>query len=558
MPEAAFPSLRRFARHALRLPQLALFPERNPMPVALLTRSGGLLYSNPAWQRLRAAVGAASDDARAMLPDDLERRIAEAWEHEVPSRRWEYELGGSTFECRVQVLRDRGLAHVYLEDVSERRRAERLLLHQTRHDGLTGLPNRASLEDRLQQSLRGGELATGLLLLDLDRHGVVIDSLGPRVGDALLQATGVRLAASLARLAPGWGDVFRFEGDSFAVLLSPLPSAAAAARVAKDLVAAMRAPVPIGGRALRVTLSAGLTLAAREARDPLALVREAQLALHRVQKQGGDGYTCYSAELDQMARDWLGLEGGLREALDGDGLSVAYQPQFEIPGLTLVGHEALARWTHAERGSVAPARFIPVAEESGLIGALGDWVLRRACHEMGTSQAGGQAAVLAVNVSARQLADAGLPERVAGVLAETGMRPGSLEIEITETAAMSDPAAASVRLEALHRLGVRIAIDDFGTGHSSLAYLSRFPLDRLKIDASFVQGLGRGSRDETIVATVVEMGHRLGLRVLAEGVETEEQLGCLASFGCDEAQGFLLGRPQALHAGRASGEAAGL
>jgi len=429
-----------------------------------------------------------------------------------------------------------------IDDVTEYKRYQTELEHQATHDALTGLANRSLLADRLEQALvyaRRSGRPLAVLLLDLDRFKHVNDTLGHSTGDALVRAIGARLTAAVRD-----GDtVARLGGDEFVVVLTGLARADDVAAVAHKLLRAAAAPVEVNGRELRASASIGVALFPQDAADAESLLAHADAAMYAAKEQGGACFRYFVPELNRRAVRRLALEAGLRRALERGELRLHYQPQTDIAG-TFIGVEALLRWQHPDLGLVPPADFIPLAEETGLIEPIGDWVLRTACRDVQAWEAAGLPALnVAVNISPRQFRSGDLAVRLRAILAERGFDPGRLELELTESAVMHDAAAAARVLAEVKALGVRIALDDFGTGYSSLAALKRFPIDTLKIDRSFVADLPGDAEDAAITGTVIAMGHALGLAVLAEGVETQAQLDFLCRAGCDALQGYLLARP---------------
>jgi len=382
-----------------------------------------------------------------------------------------------------------------------------------------------------------------VLLLNVDRLRRVNEGLGHAAGDHLLVQVARRVAAVARAVEPIAGEAFRFDGDTFAILVAAPGVDAAPARLAGALLATLSVPFSLDEREVTVTASAGIAVAPGDGDGGPALLRAAEVALDDVKKRGGNGFRCYAPALDAMARDYLDLESGLRRGLVGNELFLAFQTQVDLVSGREIGREALLRWRHPEHGLVAPAHFIPVAEESGIIGPLGSWALREACRVAAGWSAPADLATVAVNVSPLQLHGAGFVEHVATNLADASLPAERLEIEVTESAAMEDHAAVARTLVRLKDIGVGIALDDFGTGHSSLSRLCQLPIDTLKIDRSFVDGIGQDRDSETLTRGIVEIGHRLGMSVLAEGVETEDQAAVLRGWGCDAAQGFLFGRP---------------
>jgi len=428
-----------------------------------------------------------------------------------------------------------------LRDVTARKRDEARLARLALEDTLTGLANRISLSLAIGSALdraRDGGPPFGLLFCDVDRFKRINDTLGHEVGDRALQA----IAARLSRVARRGDTVARLGGDEFVVLMAESASAEVADRLARVVVDAFRAPLLVGPHALYLTLSVGTCQYPGGRTDTAAMLRHADAAMYRAKTAGRNRAMSYPGELDEVSLQALQLERDLHDHCPRE-LEVHYQPVVALATGRCVGVEALLRWRHPHRGLLEPDTFITLAEQSGLIRELGSWVLREACTQVGHWQRGRREPLaLAVNVSALQV-DAALVRDIAAVLDDTGLDPGCLTIEITESEVLHDEHGALGVLAELKTLGVRIATDDFGTGYTSLEQLRRYPLDVLKIDRSFVGGLGGNSADEIIVAALVSLAHDLGLEVVAEGVETLDQRDRLAFYGCDQVQGFLYAPP---------------
>jgi diguanylate cyclase (GGDEF)-like protein len=437
--------------------------------------------------------------------------------------------------------------------VVERIRAQEQIAHQAMHDGLTGLPNRFLFHDRVELALarsqRRGTFGA-VLFLDLDRFKVVNDTLGHTVGDELLKDVSDRLAATLRAsdtVARFRGDEFtlaHFGGDEFVVLCEDLASEEQTVRVAERIQQALLRPFSLRGEDYVVTASIGIALAS--AGEAEGVVRDAEAAMYRA-KEGGPGrWELFDEALRGRALERLGMERALRGALESGELRLHYQPIVALDGGSIQGVEALVRWQHPERGLVLPGEFIPIAEESSLILQIGAWTLREACEQAcrWRTRFGDRAPLpVSVNLSARQLAQAELPEIIRQVLADTGLSAGDLAIEITETALIENSRVPATSLVELKSLGVTILLDDFGTGYSSLSHLRRFPIDILKIDRSFVMHLGAGGDDAAIVQAIAGMAHALGLEVVTEGIESLEQAGQAQALGCGWAQGYYFARP---------------
>jgi len=429
-------------------------------------------------------------------------------------------------------------------DLSAIKHSQQELDFLAHHDPLTGLPNRLLFGERLQQAARvSGDLAPGgaLLLLDLDHFKHINESLGHSVGDQLLRMIGERLRDSL----PGVATLARLGGDEFGVICPGVVQSDAAAQLAQHLLERLREPFLIEGETLFIDASIGISLFPDDGDASEALLRNADSALFRAKASGRQTLSFYSEEMTAQARQRVKLEAELRLALEQGQLRVHYQPLHRLLDRQLVGVEALVRWAHPQRGLVPPGEFIPVAEDSGLIGEIDHWVLREACRQMRLWQAGPAAPrFVAVNVSSRLFSRGALDVQVAQVLEETGLDPACLELEVTESAIMDAPDNARALLQRLRQLGVHLAIDDFGTGYSSLARLKDLPVHKLKLDRSFVAGLPGDAGDAAIARAVVALGSSLQLQVLAEGIETAEQADFLLAIGCPFAQGYWFGRPQ--------------
>jgi diguanylate cyclase (GGDEF)-like protein/PAS domain S-box-containing protein len=440
------------------------------------------------------------------------------------------------FEGRRAVL-------VLAQDITERIRLEEQLRDQALHDPLTRLANRLLLQDRIEHALtrqQRTEKPFGLLLLDLDNFKNVNDSLGHAAGDHLLVAVAGRLKSCLRAS----DSAARLGGDEFAILLEEVTGADHAASVAERLVEAMRLPFTVEQREIFLGVSIGVAMSDSTRQTADEMLRDADLAMYVAKAQGRGRHVVFSPRMREAALDRVALEHDLRRSVNAGDLHLVYQPQIDLETGETVGVEALVRWKHPVQGNVPPDRFIPLAEEAGLIGALDAWVLETACAQTRAwREAGAGGLHVAVNLSGSEFEDSALVDRITDVLERHRLTPSDLELEITERVAVQQDGSARDTLDRLRAMGVRIAIDDFGTGYSMLASLRRFPGDKLKVDKAFVQEIVDRQDRAPLVAAIVAMGHGLGLEVIAEGVETEEQLAALRRLGCDGAQGYLLGRP---------------
>lgn len=457
---------------------------------------------------------------------------------------------GQTFPAGTRINRvddpQSGLPAHYvwiLADITERKEAEDRMRHIAQTDALTGLPNRMALLMRLAQILpdaRRHQWKVAMMFLDLDRFKTINDTLGHQVGDELLR----EVACRLSRLVRESDFVARLGGDEFVIILPAISTPADAATVASKITATLSTPIEADGHELHTSPSIGISIFPDDGTDGNTILKNADTAMYHAKAAGRNNYQFFAAEMNQSAAERLNIERMLRHAIARNELSIDFQPQFDAASRQPTGVEALARWYHPTDGMISPARFIPVAEETGLIVDIGEWVLTAACREMAHwIHAGLKPLRVAVNVSALQLRRRDFCETVANALATSGLAPELLELEITESAVMENPQEAIKVLERLGRMGVTLAIDDFGTGYSSLAYLKLFPIDHLKIDRSFVADIEHDLNDRAIAFGTIALAHSLGLKVIAEGVETEDQLDLLRGNRCDEVQGYLLSKP---------------
>ncbi len=532
-----------------------LLSEHGADMVASLDMNGQITYVSPAVETL---LGYTAVDFRKrnladlVHPSDLET-VSEAFRQllEQESMRVSYRVrkqDGSYiwFETLSRVVRDANGAATGIvatsRDMTERKQIEEQLAHLAYHDHLTGLPNRAAFLDRLTASLqtaRSGHVA--VIYVDIDNFKVINDSLGHQAGDEALIEVGERL-----RRLPMIRAVARLAGDEFTILLDDIPDADAVINRTEQITAALDAPLSCGGREFQVTFSLGVTLGTPRITQAKDLMREADVALHYAKRQGKARYVLYHPSMTAYTLERLEIDAELRRAIRQQELTLFYQPIVALKSRTVVGAEALIRWRHPRRGWVSPGEFIPIAEQSGYIITLGRWVLEQACREARTWQSKFHPEMpltVSVNLSAVQVQDPALVDEVAEVLEQTGLEPQCLTLEITETALMQNPEFTRPILQRLKSLGIRLAMDDFGAGHSSLHYLKQFPIDVLKIDRSFVMGLGLNRVDSALVRTVINLAGVLNMAVTAEGVESPEQVAELAGIGCDKAQGYYYAQP---------------
>lgn len=545
--------------------------EHSSAAIMVADPAGRIVQVNDAFERI---TGYSGNEVRGQWPSALSadrqqaNHMAFVRDHILRVGKWEGELwlkrkDGDTYPCWIGITAVRDaegdlVSYVcFFSDMSERKASEKRIHRLAYYDSLTLLPNRTLFQDRLHSSLqlaarRGTWVA--LMFLDLDRFKPINDSLGHAAGDQMLKQVAMRLASCVEED----DTVARMGGDEFTFLLRAVPdrgqALTRAIHVGERVLASLAEPFVLSGREFFVTASIGIALSPQDGDDISQLMKNADTAMYHAKARGKNNFQFYQAEMNARALERLELESDLRHALDQQQFVLHYQPQFRSDGQTLTGVEALLRWQHPMRGLVPPSEFIPALEELGLVVDVGDWVIGEACRQIARWQAQGrEVPKVSVNLSARQFADGNLAQRIATLLQASGIAPACLELELTESILMQDVGAAMRILDSLKRLGPSIAIDDFGTGYSSLNYLKQFPIDVLKIDRSFVDGLPAGEQDGQIARAIIAMAHSLGMTVIAEGVENQAQLDFLREHKCDEVQGFFLGRPipaSALEAGR--------
>lgn len=465
--------------------------------------------------------------------------------------------GDRHFETRF-VARGKDSVLAIVREITERKRSEVRIYDLAYYDSLTGLPNRRLFGKELERTVQHAtqhQQQFAMLYIDLDRFKRINDTLGHSVGDALLKSVAKRLAGCtrsadyVARVEGKEADGFslaRLGGDEFVVLLHDIGSEEAAASVASRIVSALTPPFSCESHQFVITPSIGIAMFPQDGRSGEELLMNADTAMYQAKAAGRNGHKFFSETMRSRSLKRLDLEGELRQAIDQGDFILHYQPKVDLLEWSTVGVEALLRWNHAERGWISPAQFIPIAEETGLIVPLGEWVLQQACRQIKQWQGIGLGAItVAVNISSHQFRHSDLVNTVMQAISKAGISPECLELEITESLLMRDVEDTIAALRTLKEDGLTLSIDDFGTGYSSLSYLKRFPIDTLKIDRSFVQDLHRDRDDAAICAAILAMAHELGLRVVAEGVELEEQVEFLRRHGCHEIQGFLYSKPLA-------------
>jgi len=517
---------------------------------------GTILSVNPAFS---AITGFSEEEALGQTPRILrsERQDLEfyqtMWRALLNEGYWEGEIwnrrrNGEAFLEWMTINRiddPSGKAVRYVSvfhDITEMYNKDEHIRHLAYHDALTGLPNRILMQDRLQHAVnrcRREKSRLSVTFIDLDRFKSINDSLGHDVGDLLLQEVAQRISARLRAM----DTVARLGGDEFVILMEDLQAVDDCACLAQDLIAEIARPIMLREHRIEIGASMGMAFFPEDGDDPLELMKRADMAMYAAKAAGRNTYRFFQQEMLDLTSARLSLEMELRHAIANGELVLHYQPKVDLSSGCCAGVEALVRWRHPQRGLVPPGAFIPMAEESGLIVDIGDWVLAAACQQMAEWRAAGRAIKVAVNVSMRQLEAGDLLERIMALTASYGLKPEDLEVELTESVVMADPESIIGLFARLREAGVTVAVDDFGTGYSSLAYLRRLPIDVLKIDRSFVKDADRDEEDAQIVKTIVALGQALKLTLIAEGIESSSQADLLRALGCDLAQGYLFSRP---------------
>lgn len=524
--------------------RLALFAERDPNPVLRLGANGTVLYANPATTSLLGHLGLPLHLPEQLLPADLPRHLDETRDATSLNTRFEYARGTHILECTIAYLADFAEFHVYLKDISARKQAEERLAYQAYFDAATGLPNQYRLRDDLASAFT--QRCTGsVMMIVADHEQEILESYGAAEAEQWLVKVAQRLRDSLESTGE---KLYRFGSNAFVLVRLPCNMSAAEQR-ARYLLGTSLQPLHVDGHELFSTLSIGVAhMQCEDGSDATgmveAMVQQAASACNRVRRSGGNNFAVYDEAMRRAAAKALHLAADLHHAVENAELRLLYQPKVDTATGRLLGMEALVRWIHPDRGMVSPVEFIPVAEDTGLIVAIGRWVLREACRQNAEWQAMGLRPLrVAVNLSARQFGSDSLMNEIDAALLNSGLPVHTLELEITESMVMSDPESVIRLLGAIHDRGIHIALDDFGTGHSSLAYLKRFPIDCLKVDRAFIKDTPENTDDVAIAKTIIAMAQALGLSTVAEGVETEAQRELLKELGCDQIQGYFFSRP---------------
>lgn len=525
--------------------------------VVVTDASNNIMLVNPAFSAITgySATEAIGKNPRILHSGLMDKAFYDKmWQSIKKTGRWQGEItdrrknGESYVEwLSISTMKDeRGeFSHhiAVVSDISERKAAEERMVYIAQHDFLTGLPNRMMLHDRLTQAIAHAEREqrkVAVMFLDLDRFKAINDTLGHLTGDKLLQVVADRIN-SVARTSD---TVSRLGGDEFAIMLPYIENADDIAMIALKLLASIAGPCVIDDNEIEVTTSIGISVFPEDGIDSESLIAHADAAMYQAKGNGRNNYQFFTREMNRRTLERMLIKNKLSHALERNELFLLYQPQVDLKSGHIIGAEALVRWDNPLYGKVLPAQFIPIAEENGLIPPIGEWVLREACRQnQAWRKLGLMKITMAVNISSVQFRQKNLGEIIKAILSESGLAPSGLELEITESVVMQDAEAAILLLEDMKAMGLKLSVDDFGTGYSSLSYLKRFPIDKFKIDQSFVRDLTTDTDDAVIISTIISMAHSLKLKVIAEGVETAEQLAFLKQQGCDEIQGYYFSQP---------------
>ena len=512
-------------------------PELDPQPIIELNLVGKILYLNPA--------------ALSQFPNLEEKRISHPLLQELlaqlvplanPVRKFfvrEVMIDDKVFEEIIHFMPWNEVIRIHIADVTKQRQAEAIIAYQSHHDTLTGLPNRKYLHEHLVEvinKLEDKEQQFAVLFLDIDRFKLINDSLGHSVGDLLLKAVSDRLKSLLKQ-----GDLMvRWGADEFAIVAMDIHSTDAVVQVAEAMIQALTLPFNCGGHELHITTCIGASIYPDHHTEVEGLIRNADMAMYRAKAEGQNSFQFYVPNMQEQSFQRLSMENNLRRALENNELLTYYQPQVDILTGKIVGLEVLLRWKHVSLGSIPPSQFIPLAEETGLITAIGSWVLRQTCLQAIAWQDKGLPPIqVGVNLSIKQLQQKDFLSCLQQILEETNLDPHFLELEITEGIMMDNVEEKIILLNEFRQMGIQLSIDDFGTGYSALSYLKNLPIDTLKIDRIFIEYVTHSEHDRTIVASIINLAHSLSLNVIAEGVETIEQVDILRSLGCDQIQGYF-------------------
>lgn len=535
-----------YIRETANRRRLAMFAERSPNPIMSFTWNGRLNYTNPACDALMKQLDNHSGRPESLLPEDFDQILLTLQSSKDDYSQWVAKgTGNATLEYSLSLLRDLRTCHLFIEDITAQVEANKSLQYQAYHDLLTDLPNRRFFNEAVAELVQQKDKKPfTVILLSVDRFDQVVASAGYQIADKLLK----EVADNLDRTVKNFSSRsfknrnFRLDSSKFALLLEDFPDQNFAENLATELLEEMKVPMCIDSKEFHISISIGLSHYPEQADSAAELLSNADAALSRVKRDGGDGLLCYNQNIHAIEQAWIEIERNLRQAIDNEELVLFYQPKISAQGHQLSGVEALIRWRRSDGSMVSPGEFIPVAEQSGLIVMIGEWVIHEACRQF-ENWADDEPVNIAINLSARQFRHPDFIQMMSECLHHYAIEPDMIELEITESLLMNDIESSIQTMHQLKELGFKLSIDDFGTGYSSLSYLKDFPIDKLKIDRAFVMNIENNPADETLAKTIVDLAHNMDLTVVAEGVENEQQLGILTRLGVEEIQGFYFSKP---------------
>ncbi len=537
--------INRYINETTERRRLSMFVERNPDPVISTNWDGTVVYFNPATEYLLADCDLDVHEVANLLPKNLSEKLTALQQTRSHDDYWEFEYRHRHISCSLSVLYDLRLCHLHLKDITESRKATDQLNFLAYHDSWTMLPNRYRLDKDISQLIHSAfqPAMFTLGLLSIDRFQLVAASNGNDIRDDLIAAASDRLKKLLS-LGSAQGVLYRLDGSHFGLMVKGINTEQQLQPLVEAIKTAFEEPFDIRELRFYLSLSMGFSHYPEHGKDSAELNQNAEAALARVIDNGGNQSLVYDSDMSQREQAWVAMEASLRHAFEHDQFQLYYQPQLDVTGRQLIGMEALIRWQQADGTFISPVEFIPVAEQTGLIVKMGEWILQAACEQACRwYQNGLRDFVIAINISARQFQHPQFLETVSNIIKHSGIDPAYIELEITESTIMQNIEHCIEVLEQLKSLGVTLAVDDFGTGYSSLSYLKRFPIDKLKIDQSFVRNLDTDNSDLAIVRAIIDLAHNLELAVIAEGVETEQQRAMLEANQCEQVQGYLFSKP---------------
>lgn len=542
----------RYITETISRQRLAMFAERSPNPIISFNWQGRLTYNNPACHQLMLQQNNHSHRIESLLPENFQIRLVELQKSNNNHAQWISQISdNSILQYSLSLLRDLDTCHLYIEDITERTLAQQQLKFEAYHDVLTELPNRRFFNESLNELVQSSQQQKpfSLILIHIDRFDSVTSTAGFKTGDLLMQAVSQQLRA----FCQGYCSLdlekklYRLDSNKFSLLLDHLPEHDFAEHLATELHQTMAKAVCINGKEFHLSLSMGISHYPTHSLESETLLANADAALTRIKTDGGDGILCYSQDIHDKEQAWITLESDLRLAIERDELQLYYQPKITANQHRITGLEALIRWFKTDGRMVSPAEFIPIAEQTGLIISIGDWVIKQAFRQLKSWQnlkTLDKDFSIAINLSAKQFQHADFIHNIKQYLTEVDIDPQFIELEITESLLIGDIDKSILIMHQLKNIGFKLSIDDFGTGYSSLSYLKQFPIDKLKIDRAFVMDIESNNDDKILAKSIIDLAHNLNLSVIAEGVENDQQLKIVEQLGAEEIQGFYFSKPK--------------